>query len=29
MEQAEIGDFLKARMQDVPLEAFIDLAIEE
>ncbi len=29
MEQSEIGDFLKARMQDVPLEAFIDLATEK
>lgn len=29
MEQSEIGDFLKARMQDVPLEAFIDLTLEE
>jgi len=27
MEQSEIGDFLKARMQDVPLEAFIDLIL--
>lgn len=29
MEQSEIGDFLKARMQDVPLEAFIDLTLDE
>lgn len=26
MEQSEIGDFLRARMTDVPLEKFIDLA---
>jgi len=29
MEQSEIGEFLKARMQDVPLEAFIDLTLDE
>lgn len=29
MEQSDIGDFLKARMQDVPLEAFIDLTLDE
>lgn len=29
LEQAEIGDYLKARMQTVPIEAFIDLTIDE
>jgi hypothetical protein len=28
MEQTEIGDFLRARIQDVPLEDFIDLTVE-
>lgn len=28
MEQSEIGDYLKSQMQDVPLEKFIDIALD-
>jgi hypothetical protein len=29
MDQAEIGDYLKAKLQDAPLESFIDATLEE